>query len=161
MTKWLAKDFCVKKRRIRDGETLTKELKNYSNERFPGLLKSLTKAEEDEFLLDITSVLLIKKRGHNHDYLPPKDDDCWSIIVNANTGFSADKVRLFFEKRGLAFLCMWFCFAVGEEPIKKEFAKKNLSEMFKITHKLGHSALDQLAEEPDKGLNMKLLKYVN
>ena len=124
MTKWLATDFEFNERSIVNERTLREELVNYCNSRFPGLLKTLTQEEEDEFLRDIVLVLLARKRNRNFDYLPPKEDSCWDIVINTNTSLSTHRVEAYLEKRGLAFLCMWFCLFEGKESIRAEFAGK-------------------------------------
>ena len=107
-----------------DQESLREELVNYCDSRFPGLLATLTQDEEDEFLRDIVLVLLARKRNRNLDYLPSKEDSCWDIVINTNTSLSTQRVVTYLKKRGLAFLCMWFCFVEGIESIRTEFADK-------------------------------------
>ena len=124
MTKWLAKDFEFKERAIVNEQSLREELVNYCNSRFPSLLTTLTQEEEDEFLRDIVLVLLARKRNRNFDYLPSKEDSCWDIVINTNTSLSTQRVDTYLKKRGLAFLCMWFCFFEGKESIRTEFADK-------------------------------------
>ena len=77
--------------------------------------------------------------------------------MDATTGFSMEKLKVYFEKPTLAFLILWFCFSSGKEVIEKEFkklGKPELQEMLDIAHTLGHDALAALIFEREEMNNV-------
>merc|ERR1712232_1258144 len=91
------------------------------------------------FLEDIVFIIYNKHRKKTetrYTYLPDKTDPRWELVANTSQGFSEKLFAKFCEVPSFAFLCMWYCFKVGEKDILQNYGSK----LTKILIEIGKTA---------------------